>query len=130
MGTGHHSYGRWQFPEEPIPSMATVRNCATGCTWKTRESQCVLRGLAFIITPTAAVCLLQIALLWSHESNAGMISPHSRLICSRWINLSPGLFSMSLRSHQQGHHFHGAKQAGSPCRTGVGGEQGGAQLFG
>ena len=28
------------------------------------------------------------------------------------------------------HHFHGAKQAGSPRRTGVGGEQGGAQLFG
>jgi hypothetical protein len=32
--------------------------------------------------------------------------------------------------HSWVNHFHGAKQAGSPRRRGVGSEQGGAQLFG
>jgi nucleoside-diphosphate-sugar epimerase len=46
-------------------------------------------------------------------------------------NCSNNLRGQNLRGKRSwGHHFHGAKQAGSPRRTGVGGKQGGAQLFG
>jgi len=83
MGTGHHTYGPWQFPEEPIPLYGDGHKVRD---WLYLEDQVIAmraEGLGFIITPTAPACLLQIALLWSHETNAGIISPTS-LISMHW----------------------------------------------
>jgi hypothetical protein len=60
--------------------------------WLYLEDQVIAtraEGLGFISTPTAPACLLQKALLWSPESNAGMISPTS-LISMHWSSPAAG----------------------------------------
>jgi len=69
-----------------------------------------------------------VAVLISEQAYATLQGHQSRR--DVWTAIADWRAVQLLMGHSWVHHFHGAMQAGSPRRSGVGSEQGGAQLFG